>query len=352
MLPIYKYRVNEEDETGVDFNAMVDVPAHMKGFVAFGKDNRVRYQFNEEQRMVTGVMISAGTPIYRGSRGDIPAHYGVFDKQAINVIRKKFHKNNFNNNVNEMHNSQKVMDGVYMVESYVIDNKPTSARVPEIFESQNLQDGTWIATYYIESDVVWSKVKQGKFMGFSVEGVFDQEQVKIKTKNKMSKEKKSLFSFIFGSEDSKQTFAEATTVDGAIVFYEGELAEGTAVFIEADGERIPAPEGDHQIVVSETESIVITVDANGIVTAVEEVVAEPTDEPAEEELSKEAVAEFMREYHAKIDEQFSGLKKELEKRDERIADLEKALKGNKFESEKRKTAEPSKLTYKDLINKK
>lgn len=350
MLPIYKYIVNENDETGVDFNAMVDVPAHMKGFVAFGENNRIRYEFNEEQRMVTGVMISAGTPIYRSSRGDIPAHYGIFDKHYINVIRKKFHKNNFNNNVNEMHDSQKVMQGVYMVESYVIGNSPMSAKAPEVFASQNLQEGTWIATYYIESDVVWSKVKSGKFYGFSVEGIFDHELVKIKMKNKMSKEKKSLFSIIFGNEE-KQTFAEATTVDGVIVFYEGELAEGTAVFIEADGERIPAPEGDHQIVLSETESIVITVDANGIVTGVEAVEA-PAEEEGVEALSKEEVAEFIREYHAKIDEQFSGLKKELEKRDERIADLEKALKGNKFGAEKRKTSEPSKLTYKDLINKK
>ena len=59
-LPFYKIVVNENDETGVDFNAFVDAPAHMKGFIAF--NDAVRYSFNDEKRIVTGVMISTGTP--------------------------------------------------------------------------------------------------------------------------------------------------------------------------------------------------------------------------------------------------------------------------------------------------
>ena len=34
-LPYYKIVVNEDDESGVDFNSFVDVPAHMKGFISF-----------------------------------------------------------------------------------------------------------------------------------------------------------------------------------------------------------------------------------------------------------------------------------------------------------------------------
>ena len=36
-LPFYKIVVNEHDDTGVDFNAFVDAPAHMKRFIAFEK---------------------------------------------------------------------------------------------------------------------------------------------------------------------------------------------------------------------------------------------------------------------------------------------------------------------------
>ena len=42
-----------------------------------------------------------------------------------------------------------------------------------------------------------------------------------------------------------QVFGEAVLLDGTAVSYEGELAVGTTVFIVADGEQIPAPEGTH-----------------------------------------------------------------------------------------------------------
>ena len=82
MLPIYKLTIDNLDETGVDYNAFVDVPAHMKSFIAFGKQQSVNYSFNEEQRIVTGVMISANTPIYRRDN-EFGEHLVVFDADTI-----------------------------------------------------------------------------------------------------------------------------------------------------------------------------------------------------------------------------------------------------------------------------
>ena len=60
MLPIYKLSIDDNSDTGVDYNAFVDSTAHQKGFIAFGKQ-AINYSFNEEKRIVTGVMISANT---------------------------------------------------------------------------------------------------------------------------------------------------------------------------------------------------------------------------------------------------------------------------------------------------
>jgi hypothetical protein len=349
MKPIYKIVVNENDDiTGVEFNSFVDVPAHKKQFIAFGEKG-VKYHFNDEKRIVTGVMISANTPIPRAPRGNTPEHYVMFDAQTIEVIRKKFHKNGFNNNLNLNHDANEIVKGVFMIESYIVGNDKKQPKAPEVFASQNLESGTWIASYYVEDESTWQKIKAGDFYGFSVEGIFDTKQVKFKMTNKMSEKKKGLFSFIFGEEAPEQkTFAEATTTDGVIVFYEGELAEGTAVTVEVDGEKIPAPAGDHQVMISETESVVITLDDAGVITAVTAV------EAVEEEMvSQEEFKAFMSEYHSKVDEQFSGLKSELEKRDEKIASLEAsletALKGDKFSAKPLKTGEKKTATYKDLL---
>ena len=102
-LPFYKIVVNEHDDTGVDFNAFVDAPAHMKGFIAFnGKEKR--YEFNANQRTVTGVMVSVGTPIYRRDE-QLGEHYVVFDYDTTKLILRKFMSNGFTQNLNSLHNA-------------------------------------------------------------------------------------------------------------------------------------------------------------------------------------------------------------------------------------------------------
>jgi ABC-type multidrug transport system fused ATPase/permease subunit len=64
-----------------------------------------------------------------------------------------------------------------------------------------------------------------------------------------------------------QAFGEAVLLDGTAVSYEGELAVGTTVFIVADGEQIPAPEGTHELG-GEFTGIKIITDANGVVLEV------------------------------------------------------------------------------------
>ena len=95
-------------------------------------------------------------------------------------------------------------------------------------------------------------------------------------------------------------FAEATLMDGTVISYEGDLAVGTAVFVVADGEQIPAPEGTHALG-GELEGVSIVTDAEGIIIEViderapaeeapaEEVVEEATSEVVEQSMSAEEV---------------------------------------------------------------
>lgn len=181
MFPFYRIVVNENDDTGVDFNAFVDAPAHMKGFIAFGKD-KPKYSFSEqdEKRIVTGVMISTGTPIYRKDE-DFGEHYVVFDAPTVELIRKKFFKQGFNQNVNADHDPNQVITGATLLDSYIISSTdPKFPNSPEAFEHMKLQDGSWIASYHVTDDKIWQGVKNGTFNGFSVEGWFDKVEINIK----------------------------------------------------------------------------------------------------------------------------------------------------------------------------
>ena len=119
-------------------------------------------------------MMSANTPIYRSN----PDRFVLFKEETIRAIRTKFHKNGFSNNVNEEHNPDLKIDGVNMISSYIVSHP---SHIPSQFKAMNLQNGTWIASYKIDNPTVWNKIKKGEFSGYSVEGYFDQKEIKLKT---------------------------------------------------------------------------------------------------------------------------------------------------------------------------
>lgn len=169
-LPVYEIMIDLNDpETTVSFNSMVEFPAHEKNFELFSK-NHVKYHFNDEQQIVTGIAISADTPIYRYDENSKEEYYVVFTKQAIRDIVFDYSRRNNFNNVNLDHNPHKVVEGVFMVMSYQIDNE-RGFTAPERFKDAN--DGSWLTSYKITDKALWEKAKNGEFNGFSIEGVFN-----------------------------------------------------------------------------------------------------------------------------------------------------------------------------------
>ena len=83
------------------------------------------------------------------------------------------------------------------------------------------------------------------------------------------------------AEDKKEVeMATATLVDGTIVEWEGELAVGTAIFVQTGEGLIPAPDAVHEL-----EGGLLVTTEGGIVTEI----VEPS---AEVEIEVEAAAEF------------------------------------------------------------
>lgn len=74
---------------------------------------------------------------------------------------------------------------------------------------------------------------------------------------------------------SKEAFAEVKTADGNVtLYYDGDLGVGTELKIEdAEGNMIPAPEGDHFIVYDEKQWRVV-LDAAGTIIELDEMEAE------------------------------------------------------------------------------
>ena len=123
-LPIYALNVSMDDtESGVSFVALVDHPAIERNFQKFDAQTP-QYKFemiSEEKQIISGALMLADTPIYRKDK--MGEYYVTFSADSISNIVKKFFKQGNTANVNEMHNPNKIADGVYMFESFIIDTE-------------------------------------------------------------------------------------------------------------------------------------------------------------------------------------------------------------------------------------
>ena len=167
-LPVYKITKPKEGLGGVFEVAFVDEPAIMTDFLMF--ENKQKFAVEKERQLITTPVLIADLPIYR--RDNVKGEfYVVFDVDSVRDLQYEFMKTNRLHKVNEMHDSDKPINGVFMVNSFLSDIQ-MGIEPPKAFS--DLPYGTWYATYHISNKDVWDNfIKTGMFKGVSVEGVFD-----------------------------------------------------------------------------------------------------------------------------------------------------------------------------------
>jgi hypothetical protein len=168
-LPIYRMVIDpDKEDSGVDYIALVDSPAI--GVTWFQFNHKEQFAINEERKIIVSPAMIPELKIYRRNE-KMGEFYVIFDKEQINIMQEKFMSKNYINNVNEMHDGSKKLDGIIMKNSWVSDAS-MGIKGPEMFS--DLPDGTWYISYKFQDDDMWNEfVKSGNFKGVSVEGMFD-----------------------------------------------------------------------------------------------------------------------------------------------------------------------------------
>ena len=124
---------------------------------------------------------------------------------------------------------------------------------------------------------------------------------------------------LFEAETSatiESKFAEYVTESGVTIAVDGDLTIGaTVTTLDAGGNAIPAPDGDHIVTDAEGNKLVITV-ASGAITAVEPLEVEEAEMTDAEKTAKEDSAK-----ENKMSSDVETLKADLAKANEVIAEL-------------------------------
>lgn len=170
-LPIFYAEINSEDE-GIFAISLVDYPATQKNFVCFNEDKAVQLFSiqDEEEHIVSGVVMSANTPIYRKDLKGFE-YYIVYKPETIKLMAEKMLKDNTQNQVDLMHNGETI-GSVNLVELFIKDS--SKGMDPNYMEE--VPDGSLMATYKVRDEKIWNSIKSGELRGFSLAGIFSIEK--------------------------------------------------------------------------------------------------------------------------------------------------------------------------------
>lgn len=168
----------------VDKVALVDRPAIEVNWFAFA-DQVADMNFtevNDEKRIVFGPAMIPGKVIPRVDEETGEQYSVVFSRDTVEKCALKFFQKNFQHNSNKQHDPNQPVKDIVFFQSFVKDSSKGMVGM-----NDNHPDGTWYLGAKINDDATWQEVKDGKYKGFSVEGMFKYKKQKMSAEEAFKK---------------------------------------------------------------------------------------------------------------------------------------------------------------------
>jgi len=153
-------------ESGINAVSVVESPAIEENFVALKKHEVELKEVDGEKRILMGAALIPNKQIYRKNVNK--EFYIYFSEDTVRKASELFLMRANQNNATLEH-EKKMLDGMSVVESWIIEDEKTDKSRLYNF---NLPKGTWMISMKVNNDEIWNKVKAGEVKGFSIEGYF------------------------------------------------------------------------------------------------------------------------------------------------------------------------------------
>jgi hypothetical protein len=176
-LPIIELFIDEEkSEDGVQAISLVEYPAIEENFVALSSHKVEFKTVNEEKRIIVGLALVPNKKIYRKNKN---YEYNiVFSEDTVRKASELYLKSLKNNSTTLEH--QELTTGVSVIESWVVEDP---AMDKSNLYGLNAVKGAWVVTMKVDNDEVWQDVKDKKYLGLSIEGMFSDKQEELSEEN-------------------------------------------------------------------------------------------------------------------------------------------------------------------------
>lgn len=172
MIPIIELLIDElNDKPGVFAISLVDEPAIESNFVALNSHKVQMRVVDEEKRMVIGLALIPEKEIFRKDAEG--REYNImFSKETVRKASELYLSRHRANNTTYAHNKQ--VEGVSLSETWIVEDKQKDKTA---LYNIDAPVGSWAISMKVENEDVWQSVKEGKVLGFSIEGIFDEKPV-------------------------------------------------------------------------------------------------------------------------------------------------------------------------------
>ena len=256
------YKIDETKDIEMVVNSFVSEPATEKEWLFFNRKKQVLNFYDDEQQIVTSVVMLANTPIYRNDDGY--EYKLVFTPDAIKKMAFDYFSKNGFNKISIEHDGKEIEGAAILLESYFVDNVKS---VPQKFGK--IPEGSWIMSYKVVDKDLWTMIKEKKLRGFSVEVVADLKKLSLNlNKNTKQQNQKNM-----KKEKNKQKFLDAVTDQGVQVRFDA-LEVGQLIYAVAeDGTEVLLEQGTY-LINYEDRVYEVVVDENGTITEINEVTSE------------------------------------------------------------------------------
>lgn len=287
-MEIFKAIFKTEDTEGVYGISLVNDPAMDSHFVALSKEDEPETiqlkSIDNERRIVMGAVLIPDKKILRLDKQTNTPYCIVFPKETIEQTQLNFFKRGNQNNSTAEHVEKRQYDqlklsGVTFFESWIKEDAVHDKSVMYGFDEPV---GTLYMSAKIENDEVWGQVKAGKFKGFSIDGVFNMEQINL-NKNEIEMDVKKMVMECLESVGLKKAepievkLGSVVTVgeNPVTINFEGDTITPGATQVTmtgADGQEVPVPDGEYP-----TEDGKVLMITGSVVAEVKEGAAAPED---------------------------------------------------------------------------
>jgi len=147
----------------------VESPAIEENFVALSKHEVLFKSIDDEKKIIVGLALVPDKKIYRKNKDK---EFNIFFSQ--DTVKKASHlylKKLKSNNTTLEHEMD--IEGVSVVESWIVDDPKNDK---SNLYGLNAVKGAWAVIMAVDNDEVWKDVKEGKYLGLSIEGIFSDKK--------------------------------------------------------------------------------------------------------------------------------------------------------------------------------